>query len=503
MAAGPGPSFIWDSEVAGFGLKVTKNGRRTYVLQYRLGRRTRRFSIGVHGSPWTVEAARGRAKVLLGEVVADRDPQDDRRAARAAWTVSELFEEYLTVGLATRKQSSIDSARSDFKNHIEPRMGSSLARDVTAADVDRLVLDIAAGVTARKTKTAKKKGLSRVRGGKGAANAALTTLRAGFTFGIRRGVRLDNPTLGVRKFPEKKLNRFLSPAELARLGEVLKAAEALGVESPYALAAIRLLLLSGCRRNEILSLKRSYVDAHNRCLRLPDSKTGAKIVHVGDAVLQIIAQLPPVPGNDHVLPGEGGDGHLVNLQKVWVRIRGAAGLGDVRIHDLRHAFASVGAVGGDSLLIIGALLGHKSTQTTERYTHLAAHPMKDAADRISAEIARMMGINTLGLSTTRMARADAAPPPPGVQTIFGAVIETRWLDTATAAAFLGRSTATLATYRWDGTGPTFRKVGRRIVYAMGDLEAWRAAHGPPRTPTPSPGGPNVVQFSDLRRAASR
>ena len=489
--------------MVGFGLKVTKKGRRTYVLQYRLGRRTRRFSIGVHGSPWTVETARDRAKVLLGEVVVERDPQDARKAARAAWTVSELCEAYLTEGLATRKQSSIDSARSDFRSHIKPRLGSGLARDVTAGDVERLVLDIAAGVTARKTKTAKKKGLSLVRGGKGAANAALTTLRAAFNFGIRRGVRHDNPTHGVRKFPEKKLDRFLSPAELGRLGEVLAAADALGVENPYALAAIRLLLLSGCRRGEILTLKRSYVDTYNRCFRLPDSKTGAKIVHIGDAVLQIIEQLPPVPGNDHVLPGEGGEGHLVNLQRVWVRIRAAAGLGDVRIHDLRHAFASIGAVGGHSLLIIGALLGHKSTQTTERYTHLAAHPMKDAADGISAELARLMGDSSQGLSASRLRCADPAPPPPGVQSIFGAVVETRWMDTLASSAFLGLSVATLATYRWDGTGPTFRKVGRRIVYAMGDLEAWRATHGPPRSPAAPPGGSNVVQFSDLRRAASR
>ena len=118
---GARPSFLWDSEVVGFGLKVTKKGRRTYVLQYRLGRRTRRFSIGVHGSPWTVETARDRAKVLLGEVVVERDPQDARKAARAAWTVSELCEAYLTEGLATRKQSSIDSARSDFRNRVKSR----------------------------------------------------------------------------------------------------------------------------------------------------------------------------------------------------------------------------------------------------------------------------------------------------------------------------------------------------------------------------------------------
>jgi hypothetical protein len=267
-------------------------------------------------------------------------------------------------------------------------------------------------------------------------------------------------------------------------------------------AAIRLLLVSGCRKNEILTLKRSYVDAHNRCFRLPDSKTGAKIVHVGDAVLQIIDRLPVVVGNDYVLPGQD-VGHLVNLQKPWERLRAAAGLGDVRIHDLRHAFASIGAVGGDSLLIIGALLGHKSVETTERYTHLADHPLKDAAARISEEVARLMGLAVEGLSSNPTLRAEPTPPPPGTRSLLGAVIETKWIDTPAAAAFLGHTVGTLQTYRWMGAGPTFRRIGRRIVYAVGDLEAWRAEHALPPRSLMTPSGPNVVLLSDRRRATSR
>jgi integrase len=464
--------FVWDSEVLGFGLKVSRQGLRTYVVQYRSEGRSRRFTIGAHGSPWTPETARDRAKVLLGQVADGEDPQEEKAGLRKSLTVAELCDLYLTVGLATRKPASVASARADIENHIKPLLGAHRAAAVTPADVDKLLLDVAAGVTAHRAKTSKKRGLSRVRGGKGAANAAVTTLCAAMTFAIRRGVRADNPALRVRKFPEKKIDRFLAPAELARLGEVLAAAEALGVENPYALAAIRLLVLTGCRKNEILTLKRAHVDPHHKCLRLPDSKTGAKVVHIGDAALEVIAAVPELVGNDHLLPGKGGAGHLVHLQSTWERIREAAGLKGVRLHDLRHAFASLGAAQGDSLLIIGALLGHRSAKTTQRYAHLADHPMKDAAQRISAEAAARMGLKRSKKPEAR--RADVVPAPPGTLSVLGAVIDTQWLDTTAAASLLESTVRTLQTWRSMGLGPRFRKIGRRVVYAEGDVLAFKA-----------------------------
>jgi integrase len=468
-----GEAFVWDSELRGFGLRVKSTGLKAYLIQYRTpDGRTRRHNLGRHGL-LAPEAARGLALQKLASVATGADPSAERKAARAALTVGELCDLYVTERLATRKPLSVASARSDIENHIKPLLGRERAAAITAEDVDRLLLDVAAGKTAKRRKT-RKQGLSRVRGGKGAANSAVTTLAAALNFGIRRGVRLDNPALGVRKFPEKKLERFLSPAELARLGEALAAAEALGVESPFALAAIRLLILTGARKNEILTLRRSYVDAHNRCLRLPDSKTGAKVVHIGEAALALIEAVPVVEGNPYLLPGWNGAEHLVNLQSTWARIRDAAGLSDVRLHDLRHAFASLGARGGDSLLVIGALLGHRSAKTTHRYTHLADDPLKDAADRISAEVARLMGLG--GRRTAGSRRAEVVQAPPGTKGVLGEVIDTRWVDTPAAAALLGHTVGTLQTYRWMGTGPRFRKIGRRIVYAMEDLEAWRREH---------------------------
>lgn len=464
--------YLWDAEVIGFGVKVTPAGLRTYVLQYRFAGRARRYTIGPHGSPWTVETARARAKVLLGQVAGGVDPQAQKTAAREEMTVSELCDLYLAEGLATRKASSIQSATADICNHIKPLIGAKRASLLISEDVDRFLIDVAQGKTARMGKTNKRRGLARVRGGKGAANAAVATLAAAMNFGIRRKVRPDNPAKGVRKYPEKKLERFLSPAELARLGESLAASESLGVESPFAIAAIRLLILTGCRKNEILTLKRAYVDVHHKCLRLPDSKTGAKIVHIGDTVFGVIEAIPAVEGNDYLLPGRKGLGHVVDLQAAWERIRDAAGLSDVRLHDLRHAFASLGAAGGDSLLVIGSLLGHRSAKTTHRYAHLADHPLKDAADRISAAMAAQMGLKRPNAAMAR--RAEVVAAPPGMGGVLGAVIATKWLDTLAAASLLESTVGTLQTWRWMGLGPPFRKIGRRVIYALGDLEAFKA-----------------------------
>ena len=468
--------FLWDSSVAGFGLRVSKSGGISYILQYRIEGRQRRFKIGTHGSPWTPETARQEARRLLGSIVSGEDPQDVKIGKRAELSVAQLCDLYLAEGLLTRKALSIDGARVDIVHHIKPLLGVRRIRSLTRADLEGLLRDVAAGKTACTIKQGPRR-LARVRGGRGAANSALTTLSAALGFAVARGLRPDNPALGIRKFPGKKIERFLSPAELARLGQVLAGAAALGVESPFALSAIKLLMLTGCRKNEILTLKRTHIDHHHRCLRLPDSKTGSKIVHMGLAAMRAIAAIPEVAGNPFLLPGKKSGTHVTDLQACWQRIRASAQLEDVRIHDLRHSFASVGAASGDSMLIIGALLGHSSPKTTARYTHLSDHPLKFAADRISEEIARF-----LDPDGGEVAAAVAYEPPSGVEAtmlvadpVLGAVIQTKWLDTRAAAARLGLTVGTMQTYRWMGTGPTFRKIGRRVVYASGALDAWAAS----------------------------
>ncbi|WP_293454487.1 tyrosine-type recombinase/integrase [Phenylobacterium sp.] len=507
--AGDAAAFVWDAAVRGFGVRIWPSGQRIYLVQYRVGGRTRRYRIGPHGAPWTVESARDQARVVLGRVAAGEDPQADRACDRRAITVARLCDLYLAEGLATRKPTSIASARSDIENHIKPLLGARRASDIARQDVERLLLDVSAGRTARRRRTCAR-GLSRVRGGRGAANSAVRTFSAVLGFAVGRQLRPDNPAWRVRRFPERKLERFLSPQELGRLGEALAAAEALGVESPYALAAIRLLILTGCRKNEILTARRAWLDAYHRCLRLPDSKTGAKVVYLGAAAMKIVQDLVEVPGNPYLLPGRGGEGPLINLQTPWNRIRKAAGLQDVRIHDLRHSFASLGVANGDSLYVVGALLGHRSAKTTQRYAHLADHPVKAAADRIAQEIALLIGAEMADLPepaerAAQQAQAREAEASARAGSVIGEVRRARWLDTPAAAAKLGNTVGTLQTWRWMGVGPAFRKIGRRVVYAAEELKAWARRTGAPLArPAPVapaiPEGPNVVLLGRHRRA---
>lgn len=487
--------YHWDSEVVGLGLKITTAGLRTYILQYRFGGRARRYTIGAHGSPWTPETARDRARVLQGQVAAGVDPQEEKAANLRALTVAQLCDLYLAEGLVTRKDGAVQTARSRIEGHIKPLLGTRRASLVTRQDVEKVLRDVADGKTARMARTGRKRGLSRVRGGRGAANAVVVQLSAIMSFAVGRKVREDNPAYRVRRFPSRKIERFLSPAELIGLGEVIAAAEALGVECPNAMAALRLLILTGCRKSEILTLQRGHIDHFHRCLRLPDSKTGAKVTQIGAAALRVINAIPETPGNPYLLVGRDGEGHLVNIQKPWERIRAAAGLEDVRIHDLRHAFASLGVGSGHSLVVVGALLGHRSPKTTDRYAHLADHPVKEAAERISAEVARLMDGIAPSVDPALGAAPEGVDAPAAFDPVLGQVRQTRWLDTRAAAACLGTTVGTLQTYRWMGTGPVFRKIGRRVVYAQGDVDAWREARGqepPPAedrsgalTPTPA------------------
>ena len=184
-----------------------------------------------------------------------------------------------------------------------------------------------------------------------------------------------------------------SGAELSRLGEALREDDEQQVLTPYAIAAIRLLLLTGARKSEILSLRWDYVDPENRLLRLPRSKTGLKSIYLTTAAAEILQSLPRVQGNPFVIVGEKPGAHLVNLQKPWDRIRARAGLEDVRLHDLRHSYASVGATSGLSLLFVGKLLGHTQASTTQRYAHLAEDPVRQAGEQISEAIAAALSQN--------------------------------------------------------------------------------------------------------------
>ena len=375
---------VWDSGLPGFGARCRAHGGKYYILKYRAAGRQRWYTIGRHGAPWTPETARREAKRLLGEVSAGLDPAEAKAEARRDLTIAALCDLYLAEGCATKKPSTIASDLGRIRRHIKPLLGRKHVRALTRADVERFMLDVAAGKTADDIKTGFR-GRAIVTGGKGTAAKSVSLLGAIFTFAVNRGLRSDNPAHGVKTFKPRRFERFLSSAELARLGDALSNAEREG-ENPFAMAALRLLAMTGCRKTEILTLRWEHVDLARACLRLPDSKTGSKVIPLGAPAVELLASLPRLEENPYVLPGNKPGGHFVGLPKVWRRTRVRARLPDVRLHDLRHSFASVGAAGGDSLFVIGRLLGHSSSATTERYSHLSDDPLKMAADRISNQI---------------------------------------------------------------------------------------------------------------------
>ncbi len=361
--------FVWDAEVPGFGLRVLPSGRKGYVLQYRAGRRSRRMSLGP-STVLTCEQARTRAILIVAQVRNGVDPAAKRDADRRAATVAELADRYDREHVALRvKPSTAKGYRRVLKRTILPALGRLRLTEVTRADIAKLHHDM--------------------RHVPYDANRCLEIISKMFSLAELWGLRPDgsNPRKHIKKYPEEKRERFLSPAELRRVGEVLREMEDEGVELSSAIAAVRLLILTGCRLSEIMTLRWEHVDLDGGALRLPDSKTGAKVVHIGQPAVDALRGIEPVPGNPWVIPGIKPGANLSDLQPFWQRVRARAGLKDVRIHDLRHTFASTAVAAGQGLPMIGKLLGHTQVQTTARYAHLAADPVKLAANEVARSLA--------------------------------------------------------------------------------------------------------------------
>jgi len=390
--------LVRDSEVKGFVLVVTPAGAKSYAVDYRAGSGRgspkRRLTIGKHGSPWTPETARIEAKRLLAEVAAGRDPATARQEDRKALTFGELIDLYLREGVGHKKHSTLKADRGRIEHHLRPLLGKLRADRIVRADVEQMRNAVTAGKTAERIESGdKRRSGSMATGGKGVAAQCVALVGALFAFAVERALCADNPARGVKKAPVRKVERFLSGAEIARLAEALDA-EAQRSGNPYPSAGIKLLLLTGCRRGEIVDLRWDHVDFEHECLRLPDSKTGAKVVYLNAPARVLLQELPRMTDNPRVIPGMRADSASAAIENAWERVRAAAGLVGVRLHDLRHSFASVGAAGGLSLPIIGALLGHKHATTTARYAHLSADPLRAANDAVGVRIAAAMSRKT-------------------------------------------------------------------------------------------------------------
>ena len=406
---------VWDLAVPGFGARRQRSSAVAYVLLYRTADgRSRRFTIGRHGAPWTPDTARDEARRLLGEVAQGKDPSAVKQAKRSAATVAELCDLYLVDAEAgrlltrrgsTKKASTISTDRSRINAHIKPLLGVMKVPAVTREDVEAFMHQVAEGITRAPKASSNKGGVSIVRGGKGASTRTVGLLGALFTYAVRKRMRFDNPVHGVVRHADGRRERRLTDAEYASLGTGLaKAAqprprvtpmkrgapERVGMW-PAALAAVRFLALTGWRRGEVLTLQWKHVDMDRGTARLPDTKTGLSIRPLAQAACDVLRGLMGGKPDALVFPPNRGTHIMAGFPTMFARVARAGGLpADVTPHVLRHSFASLAGDLGFSETTIAALVGHKGSSITSRYVHTADTVLIAAADRVAGRTLNLM-----------------------------------------------------------------------------------------------------------------
>lgn len=385
--------IIWDDELSGFGVRIFASGKRSYIIQYRTQGRSRRFTIGAHGI-WTPELARREARAQLGRVARGEDPAEERQLDHRAMTVKELCSLYLAdleAGLILgkrgrpKKQSTIGTDTGRIKRHIIPLLGRHRVKDLSKADINKAMKDIMAGKTAMSVKTEKLRGKAIVRGGTGTATRTIGLLGGILTYATEAGIIKANPAHGIRKPKDNVRDRRLSEAEYRALGQILRKVEA---EEQYVMAVeiIRQLALTGCRRNEMVSLQWSEVDADASCLRLADSKEGKSIRPVGLPVIEYLQGRNASAYGSYVFPGHGDDNAFGAFANHWDKIFAGTQFEDVTPHVLRHSFASIANDLGFTEISIAALMGHAKGTVTSKYVHTLDTALVMAADTIAGYI---------------------------------------------------------------------------------------------------------------------
>lgn len=423
-APAAGQAFLWDSEMRGFGVRVTPTGLKTFVLQYRTrGERSRRIVLGRFGV-LTVEQARDDAREKLVAVAKGEDPAAVSAVSSRAKTVADVCNWYLAAAEAGRilgrrrrpiKASTLAMDRSRIEQHIKPLLGKRQVRSLTLADIEGAQADIASGETAKPRRGSRGGATT---GGAGVASRTISTLHSMLEHAMRLGEIESNPAKGVRRLAGTPRERRLSSAEIDRLGEVMREAPNHG-EHPTGLAAVRLLLLTGFRRQEALGLHREWVNQDQGYVRFPDTKTDGQVRVIGHTAVGFIAAQPERGASPYVFPADWGEGHFTAVVATLDRLCADARLKDVTPHTLRHTFASVAGDLGFSELTIKALLGHAARGVTQRYVHVD-EAVRLAADRVSAEIARLLDGTQSQTKTRRFEQAptgqsDRSPSGAGVR----------------------------------------------------------------------------------------
>jgi integrase len=384
---------VWDDAVTGFGVRVRPTGAKSFVVIYRAGAGRgapmRRYTIAAVGKI-TAERARARAKIILGAVAHGHDPARQKTAERGTPTVAELADQFMADHVrAKRKPGTAEFYRDILDRIVKPAVGTTKADKLTRHQLGRLH--------------------SSLSGTPFQANRVLTVVGSMYAFAGRTGIVPEgtSPARGIDKFKEGRRERFLTGEELERLGSAIREAETTGIPwtvdqtkptakhvpkakrstkiAPSAAAALRLLLFTGCRLREILHLRWEHVDFERGCLFLPDSKSGRKTVILNAPALAVLNGMERI--GPYVVPGDSPEQPRHDLKRPWDAVIRRAGLTGVRLHDLRHTYASFGAGGGLGLPIIRRLLGHAQTATTARYAHLDNDPLRRASEAIAGRIA--------------------------------------------------------------------------------------------------------------------
>jgi integrase len=400
IAPGNRPTIIYDTELKGFGVRVTPSGSKAWIVEFRPnggGRKvaTKRMTLG-QTRTLNADEARKAARNILAAVRLGQDPARDRVLNRNTPILREFVERYLAEEAEAKlKTGTVANYRIYFRKHVTPEIGAVKINAVSSADIAKLHHKI--GATKPVT-----------------ANRVVDAISSLYRYAATAGVveKGFNPTTGIPAFREVRRERFLTTDELQRLGTTLREAETIGLPwntdetkstakhlpepemrliifSPYVIAAIRILLFTGCRLREILHLRWNEIDFERGVLFLPDSKTGRRTVVLNAPALAVLSELKRI--GTYVILGEKSDRPRSDLNRPWGRITAHAKLEGLRIHDLRHSFASVGASGGLGLPIVGKLLGHETSATTARYAHIDNDPLRRASERIGATIAAALG----------------------------------------------------------------------------------------------------------------
>jgi integrase len=367
--AGDRPQVVfWDAEVKGFGLRVTNRGAKAFILDYRISGRQRRITIGSYPD-WSVAAARTEAGTLKREVDLDRDPMGERHADRAAPTMRDLWDRYKRDHLPRKAARSQADETMMWEKLVLPTLGKRKVADITHSDIEALHRDITV-----------------TRGTPVRANRVIEVVRRAFNLAIRWEWVDKNPASGQQRNPEEKRQRYLSPEDLSRLSAALTAHH-----QPVSANAIRLLMLTGARKSEVLGATWEMFDLETGVWTKPSAHTKQRREHrvpVSANALALLRRMRETAVGPYVFPGRSPDQPLTDVKRSWAAVCKAAGITGARIHDLRHSFASLLVSGGASLPMIGAMLGHTQVQTTQRYAHLYDQPLRAAADHVGQTIDR-------------------------------------------------------------------------------------------------------------------